>query len=243
MSAIRVRRKCASQLKARRCCSAAPPWPHAAPNRLGSLRAGGGAGGGGLGNQTVQKAALEGDLDSQDDHHSAVCRLSEQEGQVQERLWGLEDEIATLQTLTYNAQEICDRLTEFMRTFPTLMDCERKLLDDSLITEVALKHKEVAVTLTPPLASLGFFSPSLAPKEEKRNNPELIIYLVYNLATYSGAGLHGITRVGTTLSRREYALRPPQPSSQAVQASAVLRGLVASALQAAGAVCATAQAL
>ena len=90
--------------------------------------------------------------------------MSEQEGQVQERLWGLEDEIATLQTLTYNAQEICDQFAEFVRAFPTLMDCERKLLDDSLITVVDLKHKEVVVTLTPPLVGLGFVSPELAPR-------------------------------------------------------------------------------
>jgi len=191
----------------------------------------------------VQKAALEGDLDSQDDHHSAVCRLSEQEGQVQERLWGLEDEIATLQTLTYNAQEICDRLTEFMRTFPTLMDCERKLLDDSLITEVALKHKEVAVCLTPPLVGLGFVSPELAPKEEKRNVTELIIYLAYDLTAYYGAGTHSATRAGTGLSGGEYMLRLPELNAQTVRASAMLLGLPAPDLQTAGAVRVTAQAL
>ena len=50
---------------------------------------------------------------------------------------------------------------------------ERKLVVDSLIAEVVLKHKEVAVVLTPPLAGLGFLSTSLAPKEEKRKVPEL----------------------------------------------------------------------
>ena len=40
--------------------------------------------------------------------NSQVDRLSEQEGQVQERLWAVEEEIAALQTVTYNAQEICD---------------------------------------------------------------------------------------------------------------------------------------
>jgi site-specific DNA recombinase len=96
--------------------------------------------------------------------NNQVDRLSEQEGQVQERLWALEDEIAALQTVTYNAQEICDQLTEFVRAFPTLSDGERRLVVDSLIREVALKHKEVAVCLTPPLAGLGFVSTELAPR-------------------------------------------------------------------------------
>ena len=170
----------------------------------------------------MQKAALEGDLDSQDDHHSAVCRLSEQEGQVQERLWGLEDEIATLQTLTYNAQEICDQLSEFERNFPTLTDGERKLVVDSLITEVALKHKEVAVTLTPPLASLGFFSPSLAPKEEKRKVNGLRIYLAYDLAGYYGAGVHKTTRVRTWPLGREYLLQGHVVEAKVVRSSALL---------------------
>jgi hypothetical protein len=48
--------------------------------------------------------------------------------------------------------------------FLLLSDSERKLVVDSLITEVVLKHKEVTVALTPPLAGLGFLSPSLAPR-------------------------------------------------------------------------------
>jgi chromosome segregation ATPase len=77
-----------------------------------------------------------------------VDRLSEQEGQAQERLWALEDEINALQTATYNAQQICDQLAELVRAFPTFTDGERKLMVDSLIAEVALKHKEVAVGVT-----------------------------------------------------------------------------------------------
>ncbi len=126
--------------------------------------------------------------------NSQVDRLSEQEGQVLERLWAVEDEIAAVQTVTYNAQEICDQLAEFVRVFATLTDGERKLVVDSLIREVALKHKEVAVTLTPPLAGLGFLSTELAPKEEKRKLPELLIYLAYDLAACCSAGGHGVTQ-------------------------------------------------
>jgi hypothetical protein len=107
---------------------------------------------------------------------------------------------------------------------------------DSLIREVVLKHKEVAVILTPPLPGLGFLSAELARKEEKRNVNELIIYLAYDLAAYSGEGSPGATRVGTELSGREYMLKQGEPSAQTVRASAP-------ALQTAGAVCATAQAL
>ncbi len=92
--------------------------------------------------------------------NSQVDRLSEQEGQAQERLWAVEDEINTVQTLTYNAQEICDQLKDFVSAFPTLSDGERKLLIDSLITEVAVRNKEVTVTLQPPLSSLGFYLPN-----------------------------------------------------------------------------------
>ena len=34
---------------------------------------------------------------------------------MHERLWTLEDEIAAVQTVTYNAQQICDQLAEFTR--------------------------------------------------------------------------------------------------------------------------------
>ncbi len=114
--------------------------------------------------------------------NNQVDRLSEQEGQVQERLWALEDEIAALQTVTYNSQEICDQLAEFVRVFPSLTDGERRLVVDSLISEVVLKHKEVAVTLTPPLAGLGFLSTSLAPRGIKpRMIHGFIIQLIFNL--------------------------------------------------------------
>lgn len=85
--------------------------------------------------------------------------MSEQEGQVQERLWALEDEINTLQTTTCNAQEICERLGEFVTSFSNLTDGERKLLIDSLILEVVVvKNEEVAVSVTPLLAGWGLLS-------------------------------------------------------------------------------------
>jgi hypothetical protein len=107
---------------------------------------------------------------------------------------------------------------------------------------VALKHQEVAVVLTPPLAGLGFLSTELAPKEEKRNPPKLRIYLAYDLAAYSGASVHVATRVGTGLSGREYALRLAEPRAE-VLASEILCGRPAQALEAAGAVCAIVPAL
>ena len=93
--------------------------------------------------------------------------------------------------------------------------------------------------LRPPLA-FGYFSPSLALKEEEPKVPELKIYLDYCLAE---CNRHGATRVITEFSGREYALRPPKLNAKTVRASAMLRGLPAPGLQTAGAVCATAQAL
>jgi hypothetical protein len=75
---------------------------------------------------------------------------------------------------------------------------------DTLVMEVALKHKEVAVCLTPPLAGLGFLSTLLAPKEEKPKVPELKIYLAYDLPAHSGAGPHCATMADT----RSLGLRP-----------------------------------
>jgi hypothetical protein len=59
-----------------------------------------------------------------------------------------------------------------------------RLAPSALIAEVALKHKEVAVTLTPPLTGFGFLSTSLAPKEEKPQVPELRIHVRYDLGAY-----------------------------------------------------------
>ena len=118
-----------------------------------------------------------------------------------------------------------------------------RLAPSALIAEVVLKHQEVAVVLTPPLAFLGFLSPSLAPKEEKRNVPELRINLGYDLAAYYETDLHRATRVSTGPLGREFTLRPPEPSAQAVRVSAMLHGLPVPALQTAGAVCIPAQAL
>ena len=119
--------------------------------------------------------------------NSQVDRLSDQEGQVQERLWALEDKIAALQTVTYNAHEICDQLAEFVRAFPSLADGERKLVVESLIAEVAVKNKEVAVALTPPLASFGFVSTELAPRGiEPQMSRDFTIQLSFNLDTCYG---------------------------------------------------------
>ena len=89
-----------------------------------------------------------------------VDRLSEQESRVQERLWAVEDEIRGIQATTYSAEAICDRLAEVVEAFPTLTDGERRLLLDSLIAEVVVKNKEVAVALTPPLSVSGFCPPN-----------------------------------------------------------------------------------
>ncbi len=108
---------------------------------------------------------------------------------------------------------------------------------------MSLKHKEVAVALTPPLAGFGFLSTSLAPKEEKRNIPELKIFLTYDLAAYNGANAHSTIRVGAGFSGREHMLKSPEPSAQAVRACAILGGFAAPNVQTAGAVCVTAQTL
>ena len=80
-----------------------------------------------------------------------VDRLGEEENKIQEHLWEIEHEINAIQVKSYNAQEICDHLKGFVSAFPTLSDGEWKLLVDSLITEVAVKNKEVIADLTPPL--------------------------------------------------------------------------------------------
>jgi hypothetical protein len=87
-----------------------------------------------------------------------VDRLGEEENEAQEHLWQLEDEISSIQVKSYNAQEICDQLKDFVSALPMLSDGERKLLIDSLITEVAVKKREVTVSLRPPLSSFGFLS-------------------------------------------------------------------------------------
>ena len=77
---------------------------------------------------------------------------------------------------------------------------------DSLIIEVAIKHKEVAVILTPPLGSLGFLSTELAPKEKMRKVLDLKICLAYNLAAYYGAGFSVQAVAYSTFSVRRYDL-------------------------------------
>jgi len=118
-----------------------------------------------------------------------VDLLSEQESRIQERLWAVEDEIRGIQALTYNAEAICDRLAEMVEAFPTLTDGERRLLVDSLIAEVVVKNKEVAAALTPPLRSLGFPYPSLAPRGEKPKAREFVIRIIYDLFVYQGGSV------------------------------------------------------
>ena len=89
--------------------------------------------------------------------------------------------------------------------------------------------------MRPPLSAFGYFSSSLAPKEEKPKIPELRIYLYYGLAAYPGKGLSVATRVGTGLSGREYALQSAAPNAQRAWAPEMLRELPAHALQTADA--------
>jgi hypothetical protein len=58
---------------------------------------------------------------------------------------------------------------------------------DSLIRKVALKHKEVAVVLTPPLSGLGFLSTGIAPRgiEPLRRN-DFTIKLTFRLEPCPG---------------------------------------------------------
>ncbi len=88
---------------------------------------------------------------------------------------------------------------------------------DSLITEVAINKREVAVVLTPPLASLGFLSTSLAPKEEKRKLLELRIHVKYNLGAYCqpGAPVETVTHAEAGWARYPFA-----PNSAAESPSA-----------------------
>ena len=104
-------------------------------------------------------------------------------------------------------------------------------------------NKRVTLCLRSPFYSFGYLSLSLAPKEEKRNIPELRIFLNYHLAAYNGANAHYTTRVGTGFSGREHMLKSPQPNAQAIRACAILRGFAIPTVQTAEAVCATAQSL
>ena len=129
--------------------------------------------------------------------NAQVDRLSEQETRIQERLWAVEDEINGIKTVIYNAQEICDQLAEFARAFPELSQGERKLVVDSLIAEVVLKHTEVAVALTPPLSGFGFLSTSLAPRGGiPKAPPAFVMRIVYSLSGCFGEGTGRATDVG-----------------------------------------------
>jgi len=49
------------------------------------------------------------------------------------------------------------------------------------------QNKKVVASLRPPLPCFGYFSPSLAPKEEKVKVPELINHVTSNLEAYGFA--------------------------------------------------------
>jgi len=106
-----------------------------------------------------------------------------------------------------------------------------------------VKNNRVVALLRPPLSAFGFFSPSLAPKEEKRKVPGLTIYLAYDLAAYYGAGSLGATLVGTGLSGREYTLQRPERNAKTVRDCAMLLRLPALDLMTAGTACAPAPVL
>jgi hypothetical protein len=70
-----------------------------------------------------------------------------------------------------------------------------------LIRVVALKHQEVAVTLTLPLAALGFLSTSLVPRGIEPSQ-EFCIFLEYKLNAYYGLGRMGEALAYTKPIRR-----------------------------------------
>ena len=97
--------------------------------------------------------------------NAQIDELCEQETRLQEQQWALEDQINELQKDSYNAEAITSQLKEFVRNFPQLQAGERKLLVDALIERVEIgQNKRVVASLRPPLASFGYFSPSLAPR-------------------------------------------------------------------------------
>jgi hypothetical protein len=68
-----------------------------------------------------------------------------------------------------------------------------------LIAEVVVKNKEVAVILTPPLASLGFLPTPLAPKREKpKTGRAFTIRVIFSLSVSDEA------EYGSTYSGREH---------------------------------------
>ena len=96
--------------------------------------------------------------------NSEVDRLAEAEGAAQERLWTLEDQINGLELATYNAQGVCERMASVLQEFPNLDAGERRLWAQCWIADVAVKNKEVAAILTPPLPAVGFTTTSPAPR-------------------------------------------------------------------------------
>ncbi len=120
----------------------------------------------GIEKEKLSKWLLKNDLTPQAVTYvnAQVDEYSENEKDLQEQLWEIEDEINSIQIENYNVQGLCDYLKEFVQTFREDLDFgEIKLLIESLVNKVAIgTKKKVTVTLQPPLQSLGFLSPSLA---------------------------------------------------------------------------------
>lgn len=82
------------------------------------------------------------------------------------------------------AEAIAGQLEEFVQNFPRLQAGERKLLVETLIERVEIGKKRVVALLRPPLACIGYLSPSLAPRVGKPQVPELRIHVRYELGAY-----------------------------------------------------------
>jgi hypothetical protein len=92
--------------------------------------------------------------------NAQIDGYGEKEGELQERLWEIEDKVSAIQKETVNAKGVGDYLKDFVRSFEESDKGERVLLVQSLVMEVAIKaNKQVTVELRPPF---GFLSPSLA---------------------------------------------------------------------------------
>lgn len=95
---------------------------------------------------------------------SRNSRLSGQENEVQGQLWEIEYQIESIQLQSYNATSLCDLLRGFTKGVSDLEPGERRLLIESVVDKLEVgKNKRVVLALRPPLASLWYFSLSLAP--------------------------------------------------------------------------------
>ena len=92
--------------------------------------------------------------------NAQIDEYGENERELQERLWEIEDKVSAIQKETVNAEGVGDYLKEFVRSFKESDNVERVLLVQSLVTEVVIKpNKKVTAELRPPF---GFFTPILA---------------------------------------------------------------------------------